>query len=93
MKLQIRFGMRSLLGANDGLAIDESAKRYIDALRAALEREWPGAEITVDASDDRAPTMAIASDCASDAEARSIERTALDLAWVVKQCAHWSAAP
>jgi hypothetical protein len=91
MKLQIRFGIRALVGANDGLAIEESAKRYADALRDALLREWPDVEISIDAKDDRAPVEVTATGCASEVEARAVERTALDLAWVVKHCADWAA--
>ncbi len=90
MKLQIQFGARALVGANDGLVIEESAKRYADALREALLREWPDVEISIDAKDDRTPVEVAVSECADRAEARAVERTALDLAWVVRQCADWA---
>lgn len=92
MKLRVTFGARALVGANDGLDPVACAERYVEALRAALAREWPDATLEIAFTVDRASTRAEAADCA-DAEARGIERTALDLAWAVKGMAPWSTAP
>lgn len=90
MRLRVTFGARALTGANDGLDPIACAKRYADALRDALAREWPDAAIEVVSTDDRASTRAEASECATDTEARATERTALDLAWVIKGTAPWA---
>lgn len=83
MTLEVSFGARALVGANDGLDAVACAERYAAALRETLEREWPAATITITFSDDRAPTRVRAEDGAT-------ERTALDLAWVVRQMGAWA---
>jgi hypothetical protein len=83
VKVRVSFGSRALVGANDGLDPSACAARYAEALSAALSREWPGADIEVAFTDDRAATRAEAGDPA-------VERTALDLAWVIKGCSDWS---
>jgi hypothetical protein len=89
MKLRVTFGARALVGANDGLDRAESASRYARALEEVLRREWPSAEIEVTWTDDVSPTRAQA-EATTDTEARSIERSALDLAWVVKGTSDWA---
>ena len=83
MKLELSFGADALVAANDGLDPVACAERYATALREALAREWPDATITVTFTPDRAPTHVAAPDPA-------IERTALDLAWVVRQMHPWA---
>ncbi|MDQ3033683.1 MAG: hypothetical protein M3Y87_14795, partial [Myxococcota bacterium] len=65
---------------------------YAAALRDALGREWPDATIEIAFTPDRASTRAEASECDGDLAARAMERTALDLAWVVKGTAPWATA-
>ena len=83
MKLEVRFGARALIGANDGLDPRSCAERYAAALEEAISRAYPDAEIAIAHTDDRAPTVAIAPE-------PSIERELLDLAWVIKQTHAWS---
>lgn len=88
MKLRVTFGARALVGANDGLDTGVCAARYAELLHEALRRDLPEAEVDVAWSDDRAATRAEVQG-APDARAREIERSALDLAWVVKQTQPW----
>lgn len=83
MTLEVSFGARALVGANDGLDPIACAERYAAALRESLEREWPTAAISITFTDDRAPTRVRADDDAT-------ERVALDLAWVVRQMGAWA---
>lgn len=82
MRLEIRFGARALIGANDGLEPAICAERYAAALREAIARAHPSAEIVITYTDDRAPTIA-------KAQSRELERELLDLAWVIRQMHPW----
>lgn len=90
MKIRVAFGARALVGAHDGIDRVASSTRYAELLREALEREWPEARVEVTWRDERGSTRAIVEGAASPEHARAVERTALDLAWVVRQVAPWS---
>lgn len=83
MIVELTFGARALVASNDGLDPIACAERYAAAVRDALRREWPDATITVSFTDDRAATHVTAPDPAT-------ERTALDLAWVIRQTHPWA---
>lgn len=83
MRLELTFGARALIGANDGLDARACAERYAGALRDAIAARYPGHDVAITFTDDRAPTLATAPDPA-------IERELLDLAWVVKQMHPWA---
>ncbi|HJL19207.1 MAG TPA: hypothetical protein RMH99_26315 [Sandaracinaceae bacterium LLY-WYZ-13_1] len=91
MKIRLVFGARSLVGAHDGLDRHACATRYAELLTEALRREWPRADVLVTWVDERRSTRAIVEDATSSAEARGVERDALDLAWAVRQTAAWPA--
>ena len=90
-RVQLTFGARALVGANDGLDAGACAARYAELVCEALCREWPDAEIDVAWSDDRAATRVAVHAAGSLERARGIERAALDLAWVVRQMGAWAA--
>lgn len=89
MKLHVSFGVNALMGAHDGLDPARCAELYREALHAMLEAEWPGAQIIVESRDDRGGTRATVTECEDEARSRSVERFALDLAWVAKGCVDW----
>ncbi len=91
MKVRVVFGARSLVGANDGLDRHACATRYAELLTEALRREWPDDEVVVTWLDERTTTRAMIEGAPSADDARGIERTALDLAWVVRQTGAWPA--
>ncbi|AKF10216.1 hypothetical protein [Sandaracinus amylolyticus] len=91
MRLNVTFGARALVGANDGLDAQACAARYAGLLRDALRRDHPDASIEVTWSDDRAPTHVDVQGVDEERRARAIERDALDVAWVVKQMEPWGA--
>lgn len=91
MKIRVAFGARSLVGANDGVDREACAARYAGLVTDALRREWPDAEVEVTWTDERKSTRATVEGAASIDAARDVERTALDLAGIVREVADWSA--
>ena len=90
MRLGVRFGARSLVGAHDGLDADACAQRYGAALEQELRRRWPEAAIEISWTGDKTGTGAEVTGL-EEAEARGVERMVLDVAWVVRQMIDWSA--
>jgi hypothetical protein len=84
LRVEVRFEPRSLVRANDGLDLGPIGARYAEAVRAAITRDFPAAEVEVRADAGVRGVSAAASGVGDD-EARRVERTALDLAWVVRE--------
>lgn len=89
MVIVVRFSAESLAGANAGIDRDASSARYREALIAAIAADFPDAALDV-ARDEAAP-LAVTVSGTGDARRVEVERSVTDLAWVVKQCAPWSA--
>lgn len=90
MRVRVTFGALALVGANDGLDPEVCAERYAEALRGALAREWPEAEVAVEWSYDRAATIAEVSGIDDESAEHAHARIALDLAWAIKGTADWA---
>ena len=87
MIVRVTFDPARLAPTNAALDVRASGARYAELLREALERELAGARIEV--IERAGATEASASD-ADEVAARTAERTALDLAWVVRQMGAWA---
>lgn len=84
LRVEVRFEPRSLVRANDGLDLGPIGARYTEAVRAAITRDFPAAEVDVRPDPAVRGVSARASGVEGD-EARRVERTALDLAWAVRE--------
>lgn len=83
LRVEVRFEPGALVRANDGLDLEAIGRRYSDALRSALGNELPTAEIAVIA--DEGPGVRALATGACETENRLAERTARDIAWVVRE--------
>lgn len=83
LRVEVRFEPAALVRANDGLDLALVGQRYSEALHAALEIELPSAEIVVIA--DGGPGVRALAAGGSEEENRTVERTARDIAWVVRE--------
>jgi hypothetical protein len=84
LRVEVRFEPRSLVRANDGLDLEACAERYAIAVAAAIEADLPAAVVVVRPDPGARGVRALATGGADDAENRSAERLALDLAWAVR---------
>ena len=88
MRIVIRFSPSGLVGGNHGIDVGRSSARYASLLREATRREFDAAEI--DIVPEEGPSVRVEVTGSTDEAAQRVERSVLDLAWVVKQCAPWS---
>ena len=84
LRVEVRFEPRSLVRANDGLDLDACAVRYAAAVRAAIEADVPAAAVSVVADPGERGVRAVVTGGA-DVENRSLERSALDLCWAIRE--------
>lgn len=84
LRVEVRFAPGSLVRANDGLDLDACARRYASAAKAAIEAELGPAEVSV-VCDPGAPGVRAIVTGGGETENRAAERTALDLAWAVRE--------
>ncbi|GAB4203943.1 MAG: hypothetical protein OHK0013_18490 [Sandaracinaceae bacterium] len=85
----VRFAPASLRTNNAALDLEASALRYREALASALRAALPGHtwDVVIDPS---AHGLVVEVDTDDVTLARTLERDALDHAWVVRQMADWT---
>ena len=84
LRVEVRFEPRSLVRANDGLDLDACSARYAAAVKAALEVEL-GPAIVVVVADPAERGVRVLATGATETDNWAAERTALDVAWVVRE--------
>lgn len=84
LRVEVRFAPGSLVRANDGLDLDACAGRYASATKAAIEAELAAAVVSV-LADPGVPGIRATATGGGETENRAAERTALDLAWAVRE--------